>query len=171
MKVRAANAGSWPAADSVNVMLWKAEAVLRAQCLSNPPPCWEDRSVRGGVLCHRKRLAKRETRYKICKLALSRHMLHTHTHTFRTAHPHVRACAHTRTHTVDVSLLASVSSSSQLLFPNDQQDLRKCDSYPICGQRMIFSCCKSFTRLSRHARPQRCQQRKPQTSSEHRGQM
>lgn len=49
----------------------QVEVMLRAQCLSNPLPWREDRSVRGSVLRHRKSQAKRETRYKICKLALS----------------------------------------------------------------------------------------------------
>lgn len=43
-----------PVADTLNTMLGKVEALLGAQCLSNPQPCWEDRSVRGGVLRHSK---------------------------------------------------------------------------------------------------------------------
>lgn len=57
-------------ADGVNALPWEVDAMLRALCLSNPPLCWEDRSVRGSILRHRKCLAKRETHYKICKLAL-----------------------------------------------------------------------------------------------------
>lgn len=49
----------------------QVEVMLRAQCLSNLLPWREDRSVRGSILHHRKSQAKRETRYKICKLALS----------------------------------------------------------------------------------------------------
>lgn len=107
--------------------------------------------------------------YKICELALKRHMLHTHK--FGTCKPAQRHQMRTHTHTLNVSLHSSIFSSSQLLFPNGQQGLRKCDSYPICGQQIIFSCCKSFTRVSCHASPQRCQNTKPQTSSNHRGQM
>lgn len=146
-----------PEADSLNALLWEVEAMLRAQCLSNPLQCWEDGSVRGSVLRHRKRLAKRETRYKICKLALNQHMLHTHIQDAHTSSLRHHIHRDTHTHTVTVSLLPYVFSGSRLLFPNDQQGLRKCDSYPICGQRMIFSCCKSFTTVSCHASPQRCQ--------------
>lgn len=55
--------------------------------MSNPLLCWEDRSVRGSVLRHTKCLAKRETRYKMCKLALYTHSGHTHQLT-ETTHTH-----------------------------------------------------------------------------------
>lgn len=111
---------------------------------------------------------KHEMCYKICKLALKRHMLRIHIHT-QPGHAHSNTHSHTRA--VKVSLHPSVFSGSQLLFPNGQLGLRKCDLYPICGQQMIFSCCKSFTRVSCHASPQRCQDGKPQISTKHRGQM
>lgn len=135
----------------------QVEVMLRAQCLSNPLPWREDRSVRGSVLRHRKNQAKRETRYKICKLALM--LTHAaHTHLGMGTHP-------LPGHTHSVSLLPSVFSSSRLLFPDDQQALRKCELYPICGQWMIFSCFKSFTRVSCHTSPHRCQNGKPQAFS------
>lgn len=131
-------------------MLEKVEAMLRSQCLSNPLPCWEDGSVRGSVLRHRKCLVKRETRYKICKLALNRHMLHAHIQDI-----------HTSSHTQSLSFPLYFPAQG-FLFPNDQRGLRKCDSYPICGQWMIFSWYKSFTRVSCHASLQRCQKRRGQ---------
>lgn len=125
-------------------MLWKAEAMLGAQCLSNPLPCWEDRSVRGSVLRHRKCLAKRETRYKICKLALKRHMLQTGTHT--------------------QSLSFSLYFPAQGSYSQMTSRVSGSATCSLFGRQIIFSCCKSFTRVSCHANPQRCQYGKTQTS-------
>lgn len=107
-----------PEADSLNAMLWNVAAMLGAQCLSNPLPCWDDRSVRGSILRHRKCLAKRETRYKTCKLALSRHMLHT---------PAFRTCIPTRWDTIH-TLAQSVSLSFSLYFPahSSYSQMRAC---------------------------------------------
>lgn len=134
-----------PEADGLDAKLWKVEAMLRAQCLSNPLQCWEDRSVRGSALRHRKRLAMRETRYKICKLALNRHMLRTHIQDTHTSSPR----HHMRTQSMSLSFPLYFPAQG-FVFPNDQQRLRKCNSYPICGQRMIFSCCKSFPVMLLH---------------------
>lgn len=80
---------------------------------------------------------------KISKLVLRRRMgMVARTHT---------KDVHTGWVTHAVSLHPAAFSGSQLLFPHGRQGLRKCDSYPICGRRMIFSCCKSFTRVCCHA--------------------
>lgn len=111
---------------------------------------------------------KHEMCYKICKLALKRHTLRVHSH----ARTHTRPQrAHWSARSVKVSPHPTVFSGSELLLPNGRLGLRKCDSDPICGRQMIFSCYKSFTTLSCHASPPRCRNAKPQIPTKHRGQM
>lgn len=118
-----------------------------------PPPCWEDRSAPCGRLRRRKQQAWNALQ------------------NLQASTPVGTRCVYTRTPDRQVSRRPRVFSGSKLLLPNGQPALKKCDSYPICGRRMIFSCCKSSTTLSCHASQPRCQNAKRGISTDRRGQL
>lgn len=76
----------------------EAAAPLGAQCLSNPQPCWEDRSVRGGRLRRRKHKAWNVLQ----NLQASTHATHT-------------ACTHARTDTHNRSVHTGAHAPSKSL--------------------------------------------------------
>lgn len=156
-----------PEAASVDAVLQEAEAPRRAQCLSNPQLCWEDRSVRGGPTAPQEAPSMKCVTKSASQHSSDTRCVYTDTHVCRRARTQPELAqwsAHWSARALFLSLFPvplyfpAQSSCSQMA----SWVLGSATRTLFVESGWFFSCCKSFTTVCCHASPRRFRNHKAQ---------